>query len=333
MPGKRSWIVWPPLLVATLVYISLRWIGDPKITDVDCQRVMTANPKFAEVLAGSNCSSKRIGSVYHVKFDKVLADRSVPFEAVLPLKSRSGAAVLNIVGGPADTIELSPDRHASWAIATALARNGVGLFRVAYSGTYERSYFPQADLPLALEELEQTYNLLESAGYSVCMFGESLGGYLTLMSRQESRSEAYAKSKAVLFNPLVLSGYDATNYFDKQIDANRLVYHSFRSFSFRHDHTEEFHGVREELRRDIFISFFGELLHRSPNEGDVDGVSIIYTSEEPLLGRQNYILARKGLAKNFVEIADSSHSLPEGFFKLWKRRKIVDTLLRHCEVS
>lgn len=333
MHGKLSWIVWPPLLVATLVYISLRWIGDSKITNVDCQSVMTANPKFAEVLAGSNCLSKRIGSVYHVKFDKVLEGRSVPFEAVLPLKSRSGAAVLNIIGGPADTIELSPDRHAAWAIATALAENGVGFFRVAYSGTYERSYFPQADLPLALEELEHAYNLLGSAGYSVCMFGESLGGYLTLISRQESKSEAYAKSKAVLFNPLVLSGYDATSYFDKQTDANRLVYHSFRSFSFGRDHTEKFHGVREELRRDIFVSFFGELFHTSPNEGDVDGVSIIYTTEEPLLGRQNYILARTKFAKNFVEIADSGHSLPEGFSKFWKRRKIVNTLLKHCNVS
>lgn len=325
--------MWPPLLVTTFLLFWFTVLYESGSMSINCKEIAKLHPEIGGFLDAQDCKAERFREVFLVNSTRTFNGRIVPIVAVLPRRMESKAAILDVIGGPASSIELTPNQKADWAIASGVAKKGIGYFRLAYSGTYERSHFPNANLPLAITEIEDIYISLKSTGMDVCLFGQSLGGFLTLYARQRARSKQFANSTAILFNPILLTGREALDFFDGHPDAKRLIYHRFNKVRFNNEGEEESVGLTDELRRDIFATYFGEELDVSPIGGDLTSVTVLYSKSEPQLGPENARLARKINPATYVELNTESHTIPVGWSSYLVRRSVKSALIDRCAPS
>jgi hypothetical protein len=324
---KVSW-VWPPFLASIFLSCASIYFIENDV-ERDCQAFDIFYGNLSGAINTNGCKIRQSRGIYFVDSFIKIDNRKIPIVAVMPKKPVKNF-ILHVVGGPSDSIQLGETNTAIRDFASDLARRGVGYVSIGYSGTFERSRFPEPNLPLAVEEIEGAFQLVSAGGANVCFFGQSLGGYLTLEARKRASGRDLHESRVVLYNPLLLSGLDSLAHFDGHPEAKRLVYHAFQSFSLGRDGREETIGLRHELRRDIFVRFFGDDIGNSPLGGNLSNVHLIYSSKEPSLGAQNLALAKKYFGEK-IEIIDSeSHTIPEGRRNYFIRRRLVHSVADFC---
>jgi hypothetical protein len=297
---------------------------------VDCRYFNDTLGHFSAIFNSEECVVRQQWDIFIVDSHYIFKDRIIPISIIMPRRKRIQKIVINVVGGPSNSIRLDSLGPAHRDFAVHLARKNLAYITVGYSGTFERSRFPEANLPLAIEEIDYLYEQLTARNDNVCFFGSSLGGYITLVTRKNANSLSLRNSRAVIYNPLVISGSQILAHSDRHPEAKRLLYHRFNSFELDESGQERFIGLRDELHREIFVSFFGNDIDDDPIGGDRSNVKVLYSVREPVLGEMNKAIGRQEFSENFESIDSADHRIPGGWKNYFVRRRMADSVYNFC---
>lgn len=242
--------------------------------------------------------------------------------------------LIYLVGGPNGWVrpqQLSPNRQ---RLLSNLLKAEIVPLLIAYAGTKERSYFPNADLPEAIDDLILVTQEIRSVDPQarICVLGESLGGYIAMQAigKPEFRQ---AIAGYVLVNPLVLSPKRQYDIYVSGPDGMRLWYWTINRY-IRDSRGDRYFGKVDELRFEIFKSFFGYLYFHEPvNEQGPDHLfkKVILSNDREPLFKENAQRMREIWDDNHIVNAWSrDHMLEDGIVRSWRDQQVLVSEAKAC---
>lgn len=308
--GESMPLVWLGILYGVAAMVGSYWLFDylmprPKVQFV-AHYIQSAGKTVPVWIANARFNGRRPGNRY----------------------------LLYLVGGPNGWARPDEIPSGSRKLLVEQARRGISPVIVAYAGTKERSYFPQADMPEAVDDVRIAIEYLQrqDAGAKFCLLGESLGGYLTLKYLEE-KVISDAVSGYILVNPLVISPEKQFNIFLSERDGRRMWYWSIKKFA-RNPKGDDYLGPIDELRTEIFSNFFGAEYLASPvTSTGRDGLfkRVFLSSDKNPSMRQNIEATKHIWGKEYiVNTWSSNHSLEVDRILFYLDKRRIATEISKC---